>query len=77
MQISDSTDKPNVFFVTCHKCTRTLEVHGRPEILNIRLLDAGWVNNNGRMICPKCPAATDTTYNKAQEQARRARRAAI
>ncbi len=70
MQLTDSTDRPNVFVVT-----RTWELHGRPEILNLRLLDAGWVNNDGRMVCPRCPAATDTAYRKTKELAKRARRA--
>lgn len=70
-------ERPGAFILSCSKCTRELEVHGREDLLSIIAEQTGWTSQNGRGVCPKCAAAREIPeYNKAREQGRRARRAA-
>jgi len=48
-----------------------------PAKLELALLAEGWLEESGKMVCPSCPAPRELpNYNKSNEIARRARRAA-
>jgi len=69
-----SPDRPGVFILACSKCTRELELHGREDILSLRIEAAGWVRHGDVMVCQRCPAPREQAHNKARERERRARR---
>jgi hypothetical protein len=69
-------ERPGIFILTCGKCTLTLELHGREDILSLRVEAAGWSRDGDAMVCPKCPAPREQqAFNRAREQQRRMRRA--
>jgi len=77
MQIVDESDQPGAFLISCGKCLRSYEIHGTPAKLELALLAEGWLEESGKMVCPSCPAPRELpNYNKTNEIARRARRAA-
>lgn len=69
-------DRPGVFLISCYKCCREFELHGRQSLISSALIAEGWVKSADRrgMICPYCPCATGELYNKSRELARKARR---
>lgn len=73
-----SAEVPGVYIISCFKCTREYELHGRKSLLALNLDYEGWVRIGERMVCPRCPCASETPkYNKAREEARRARRVKV
>lgn len=71
--LATAREAPQVYLIDCYKCTRQYELHGAAARLELALEVEGWINDGGRMICPRCPAPRNSrSVNKFREQARRA-----
>ncbi len=52
--------------LVCRSCTRTHDIYGPDQSsCELEAFRQGWVNDAGRMICPKCPAARERKAKKA------------